>query len=236
MMRADRRASRLAVRAVVCAVALAAGACGQASPGAGAPDVPAGPVGTIRGHVQLTGVPPANFPIRMRSDPMCDRMNNGRPMFQEAVVTGADGGLANVFVRLDGSFSATRVPREPVVLDQRGCIYTPRVVGVRVGQTLRIGNSDPGMHNVHGQSDALGEFNVSQPNAGMTHELHPDTEGLLTLRCDVHGWMLAYVHVVSHPYFAVWDAAGTLDPNVPVGEYTIRAWHESTVKRRPPCR
>ncbi len=208
-----------------CGLTLLAVSCGGA--GSNLPEVAPGPLGTIRGHVRLDGVPPDNFPIRMRTDPMCDAANGGRPMFQESVVADADGGLANVFVRLEGSFPAVRPPSDPVLLDQRGCVYRPRVVGVQIGQTLDVTNSDRGLHNVHGQSETMAEFNVSQPNAGMTNRFQPDTEGLLTLRCDVHGWMLAYVHVVSHPYFAVSGAAGEFEiRNVPVGDYTIRAWHE----------
>ena len=50
---------------------------------------------------------------------------------------------------------------------------------------------------------------------------------MFRLACDIHRWMVAYVGVVSNPYFAVTRSAGTFEiPNVPPGAYTIQAWQE----------
>src|SRR5215467_9278707 len=103
--------------------------------------------GTIKGHVHLTGKLPGNPIIRMGMDPMCSKMTAGKRMIQEYVVASIDGSLANVFVRLQGTFPKTPVPTPPVVIDQRQCIYGPRVVGARVGQTVQIKNSDNLLHN-----------------------------------------------------------------------------------------
>ena len=190
---------------------------------------PAAPVGgTIKGRIHLAGQLPGNPRIRMGADPLCSRINRGKQVVQEAVLTSADGGLANVFVTLDGSFPQSPVPTAPVTIDQRGCIYGPRVVGVRVGQTLAVQNNDALMHNVHGVSATGNDFNVSQPKAGMVQTFQMmSEETMLRLRCDVHGWMTAYVGVVSHPYFSVSNADGAFDiTGVPAGTYTIRTWHE----------
>jgi len=183
--------------------------------------------GTIKGHVRLTGKPPENPPIRMRSDPMCDKANGGKPAFQESVIAGPDGSLANVLVQLQGTFPGSTAPTAPVTIDQRACIYSPRVVGIQLGQPIRVLNSDPGLHNVHGVSKSKDEFNVGQPMAGMVNEFHLKDEGLLRLQCDVHTWMVSFVGVVNHPYFAVTSAPGTFElRDVPVGTHTIQAWHE----------
>jgi plastocyanin len=202
-------------------------ACQKSTPPDSQASTPGRP-GTIKGHVRLMGPAPENPDIRMRSDPMCAMANAGQRVQDDLVTAGPDGSLANVFVQLQGTFPETAVPPEPVSIDQRGCIYFPRVVGVRVGQTLRVHNSDPGLHNVHAMQVTGGdEFNVGQPIAGMTNEFHLKKEGILHLQCDVHGWMAAYVGVMSHPYFAVTDKPGTFEiPNVPEGSYTIQAWHE----------
>ena len=189
----------------------------------------AAPVGgTIRGRIRLTGATPGNPIIRMGADPLCSRINRGTRVVQEAVLTTADGGLANVFIKLDGSFPQSPVPTASVTIDQRGCIYSPRMVGVRVGQTLAVRNNDALMHNLHGVSGAGNGFNVSQPKAGMVRTFRMmSEETVLRLRCDVHGWMTAYIGVVSHPYFAVSGADGAFEiTGVPVGSYTIRTWHE----------
>lgn len=195
------------------------------------PSVPAAAGGTIKGHLRLAGKLPGNPVIRMGMDPKCSQLNAGKMTVQETVMAALDGSLANVFVSLDGSFPQTPVPAEPVVIDQRGCVYRPRVVGLRVGQALQLRNSDDLMHNVHSSSStgARGnEFNVSEPQAGMVQSFKLKNEDrMLHLRCDIHSWMTAYVGVVNHPYFAVTDAAGLFEiRNVPPGDYTLNSWHE----------
>jgi plastocyanin len=184
--------------------------------------------GSIKGHVRLTGKVPGNVVIRMGADPLCARLNRGKQVVQETVAATADGSLANVFVRLQGSFPKTAVPAQPVTINQQGCIYEPRVVGVLVGQTLQVRNSDELMHNVHGLSAKSNGFNVSEPKAGMVQQFKmKDEEVMLRLKCDVHSWMVAYIGVVSNPFFAVSDRTGTfVIQNVPAGSHSIQAWHE----------
>jgi len=185
-------------------------------------------LGTIKGRVRLSGKSPGNAIIRMGVDPMCAAINRGKRILQETVLTSADGGLANVFVALQGTFPRTPVAPEPVTIDQIGCVYTPRVVGARVGQTLAVRNSDRLLHNVHSLSASGNSFNVGQPLAGMVYQYQlKDEELMLRLSCDVHRWMTAYIGVVSHPYFAVSGSDGAFEiANVPGGTYAIRTWHE----------
>jgi plastocyanin len=184
--------------------------------------------GVIKGHIRLAGKHPGNPIIRMGLDPLCNRMNAGKRVVQEMVVASIDGSLANVFIRLQDSFPATPVPSEPVTIDQRGCVYEPRVVGVRVGQFLQVRNSDNLLHNVHSLSARGNSFNVSEPKAGMAQQFRmKDEEVMFRIKCDIHSWMTAFVGVVSNPYFARSDTAGVFQiANVPPGTYTLQAWHE----------
>ena len=184
--------------------------------------------GAIKGRVRLTGKSPGNVVIRMGVDPMCNKINAGKRVIQEAVMTSADGGVANVFISVQGTFPRTPVPADPVTIDQRGCVYTPRVVGARTGQTLQVHNSDSLLHNVHSLSAGINAFNIGQPTAGMAYKFQlKDEEIVVRLKCDVHRWMTAYIGVVSHPYFAVSRGDGTFEiTNVPAGTYTIQSWHE----------
>ena len=149
-------------------------------------------------------------------------------MVQEYVVAALDGSLANTFVRLQGSFPPTSVPAQPVVIDQSGCIYAPRVIGVRVGQSVQIKNSDPLLHNVEALSGKSNGFNIAQPRAGLVYEFRPKNEEvMLHLKCGIHSWMNAYLGIVSNPYFAVSNTKGTFQiDRVPPGTYAIEAWHE----------
>ena len=218
-MRSVRR-SLAAVAAVV--VALAAGYGRLAVP----THAQAG-TGTIVGHVRLMSPAPPNPTIRMGGDPRCSRALDGRRVTQDIVLRSADGGLANTFVSLRGAFAATPVPSEPVVIDQQGCIFVPRMVGARVGQTLQVTNSDPTAHNVHSVS-ARHPFNVSQPVKGMVSRFPLKAEDVvMRIRCDIHSWMITHVGVVPHPYFAVSAADGAFSiARAPAGRHTIRTWHE----------
>ena len=207
-----------------CLVAVIVAAGGQ---GSAASAAQAANRGTIKGHIRLSGKLPGNPVIRMGKDPMCAKINAGKQVVQAAVAASIDGSLANVFVKLQGSFPQTPVPTQPVTIDQRGCIYSPRVVGARVGQTLQVRNSDGLLHNVHSLS-TRNSFNIGQPMAGMVYQFRlKDEDLMLRLKCDIHSWMTAYVGVVSHPYFAVSGDGGTFEiDKVPAGTHTIQAWHE----------
>jgi plastocyanin len=207
--------SRIVFLLLACSI-VAAGAVAQSN------------TGTIKGHVRLTGKLPGNPIIRMGMDPMCSKMNAGKRVVQQYVVATIDGSLANVFVRLKGNVPQTPIPTQPVVIDQQACVYTPRVVGARVGQTVQVKNSDMLLHNVDALSGKNNGFNIAQPRAGLVYEFKPKNEEImLHLKCDVHNWMNAYVSIVTNPYFAVSNTMGTFEiDRVPPGTYTLEAWHE----------
>src|SRR5215472_1771339 len=219
-----RLGSQAAVVALVAAVAAFATAVSRS-----VVPVAAATGGTIKGRVKFTGPEPGNRVIRMGMDPMCAAANQGKRPVNEIYLVGDDNALGNVFVKVEGTFPPTPVPSTPVEVDQRACFYTPRVVGARVGQTLRVRNSDNWLHNVHTDSSKRNGIDQSSPKAGLDVNLVLKDEEILRVGCDVHRWMTAWVGVVSHPYFAVSEGKnGTFTiSNVPAGHRTITAWHEA---------
>jgi plastocyanin len=183
--------------------------------------------GTVTGKIKLTAVPPPNARIPMGADPNCLTINAGKRVVQERVLRAADGGLANVFVNVKGSFPQA-AGGAPAIIDQRGCTYHPRIQGVRVGQSISIKNSDATLHNVHSLSKKGNDFNSGQPQAGMVFKYQLKSEEvMLHIKCDVHPWMTGYVGVVNHPYYATSDATGSFKiTGVPAGKQTIQVWHE----------
>jgi plastocyanin len=197
--------------------------------GGGAGRVDAATAGSIMGMVSIDGMAPDNEPIRMNADPVCVQQNSGT-QYQETFVVGEGNSLGNVFVYVKDGLGnyVFDPPTDSVTLDQQGCRYIPHVFGIRVGQELVIVNSDPTLHNVHATPVNNTEFNNGQPIQGMkmTHAF-TSPEVMLPFKCDVHGWMNAYVGVMDHPYFAVTAADGKFElPGLPPGTYTIEAWHE----------
>ena len=196
--------------------------------GGGGPKVDAATAGNIEGVVSFEGVAPKNAAISMNADPVCVKANKD-PQFQETFMV-ADGKLANVFVYVKdglGNYVYDQ-PTDKVTIDQQNCRYHPHVFGMRVGQTLVIKNSDDTLHNIHAMPKTNTEFNEGEPIKGMTRDkVFTAKEVMVPFKCDVHGWMNAYVGVLDHPYYAVTDKDGKFElKSLPPGTYTIEAWHE----------
>jgi plastocyanin len=188
--------------------------------------VDAATTGSLSGRAVFAGPAPAAETLRMTTDRTCVAAAGPNPQ-SDAVLIAGEGGLKNVFVYvksgLDPAYSF-EMPTSPAVLDQKGCIYTPRVIGVRAGQQLEVLNSDDTLHNVHALPMSNQEFNTSAKQVSKTFTV---PEVMVRFKCDVHPWMAAYVGVVAHPYFAVTDASGAFDiKGLPPGTYTLEAWHE----------
>lgn len=184
--------------------------------------------GSISGSVSFQGTAPEPQPIDMSEEPTCAEKYEGQPMM-EAVVVNDNGTLKNVFVYVKSGLPDMDfpTPREPVVLDQAGCHYTPHVAGIQAGQTLRIMNSDGILHNINATPEVNRGFNISQPVEMSTERRFSAPEVMVPIKCDVHGWMEAYLGVLDHPYFdATGDQGSFSIDNVPPGTYTIEAWHE----------
>jgi len=216
------------------ATGVAAGCNGAAPTSAPAPSASAvdpATAGAITGTVTLTGTPPAAQMIRMDGDRTCAKLLPGAQRATETYVVGNGGTLANVFVHVTTGLEGRSfpVPEAPIVLDQEQCWYAPRVVGVRVGQSFQVLNSDPLLHNVRASAEVNEPFNQGQPVQGVRYSHTFSTEEVMVpFKCDVHAWMNAWVGVVNHPYFAVTGPDGAFSlPNLPPGTYTVAAWHEA---------
>lgn len=189
--------------------------------------VPAKGTAGIAGAVLFRGDPPANLKIQMSSDAYCAGSHKD-DAFAEGVLV-KDGRLQNVLVYvktgLKGKFDP---PAEAVILEQDGCVYRPHVVAVMVGQKLVVRNNDDTSHNIHFLPKVNPEDNFSQARKDMTAERVFKTPEIgAKIKCDVHPWMAAYLHVLRHPYYSLTLEDGSFHiPDLPPGRYTLAAWHE----------
>ncbi|WP_419161961.1 carboxypeptidase regulatory-like domain-containing protein [Candidatus Palauibacter sp.] len=204
----------------------AADDAGEAAPAGAAVDPST--VGTITGMANFAGMVPAMEAIDMSAEEDCAAGYGADGPMNQMVMVSAGGGLANVFVYLSEGVSGAPAASGPAMLDQSNCRYSPHVLGVQSGQDIEITNSDNLLHNINATPTENRGFNISQPRAGITStQRFQMAEVMVPVRCDVHGWMQAYIGVVDHPYFGVSGSDGGYTiSNVPAGDYTLTAWHE----------
>ena len=171
-------------------------------------------------------------------------MNCGKlhpdPVKTQFYVVGPNQELKDVVVCLTGiSGKSTGATAEPVVLDQKGCEYSPYIFAVQTGQKIIVRNSDPApiLHNVHATPANPANQEQNSPQAAGAPDLtisFPGAEDFLKIKCDVHPWMFAYATVVDHPYFSVTGTDGKFKiANVPPGKYTIQAMHRKAGGGKP---
>lgn len=206
----------------------------NANEGAGTATAYSGPTGTISGVISYDGAPVTPRKIDTSADPVCGQANPNLTT-EDTLVT--DGKLANVFVYVkEGTVEAGQkiadyaweTPTTAVNLDQKGCQYSPHVMGVMVNQKISVTNSDKTQHNIHPTPKRNPEWNKTQGiGQAPIEETFRQAEVLIPVKCNQHPWMKAYIGVLRHPLFAVSGTNGTYEiKGVPPGTYTVAAWRE----------
>jgi plastocyanin len=187
----------------------------------------------ITGVITFKGTPPPEAdlgPTMTEASPDCAAMYDPAKMpTTHFYVVGPKGEFADVVVSLKNvTGKSTGASAPPVVLDQKGCVYSPGIFAVQTGQKIIVKNSDSCIHNVHTVSTAgNADHNDAQMAGGadLTYTFDKP-EAFLKFQCDVHPWMKAWVTVVDSPYFCVSGKDGKFTiKNVPPGKYKIEAAH-----------
>jgi plastocyanin len=195
---------------------------------AGGPPPTATGAANLKGTVRLEGTVPKPKQISMSADPSCAKQH-ASPVFTQEVMTDTKGALQNVIVFVseglgDRKFDA---PTQPVVVEQKGCMYTPHVLAVQANQPLHVVNDDPTSHNIHPTPANNREWNKAEPPGSSVDESFAREEIAIPVKCNLHPWMHGYIAVFKHPFFAVTGKDGSFDlSSLPPGTYTIKAWHE----------
>lgn len=179
--------------------------------------------GKITGKVTYTGAKP-ELPAEKRdkNPEVC-----GTTFPNQTLIIGAGNGIKNVIVYLKDIKAGKAMSPTTASIDQKNCSYDPHVQAVEVGTTLEVLNGDPLLHNIHASMGGSTVFNAAMPSTVKKIPRKLSKTGMITIKCDVHGWMNGAIGVMDNPYFAVTgdDGSFTID-GVPPGTYTIDAWQE----------
>ena len=192
--------------------------------------------GTITGTVTYDGKVPNLKPLAMDADPVCASKHKD-PVPNQMLELGKSGNtMGNIIVRVTSGLPAGKTypaPKDPVVMDQNGCIYQPHVFGMQQGQTFKVLNSDGVLHNVHALPKVNEQFNMAMPpNRKEAEHVFDKAEDPFPIKCDVHPWMTAFAIVTDNPFYSVTKEDGKFTiSNLPAGTYEIEAWHEKLGKK-----
>jgi plastocyanin len=181
--------------------------------------------GTIKGHVRYTGPATEQKTLPVTTDQyVC-----GKEKDAEDLVLSADKGIRNAVVWLKSVPPGAKrdTSAAPASLDQKQCVFTPRVIVVPAGGTAEFLNNDRLLHNIHSQSKSNPNFNRTQPK-GRAIPINFIKPEIIRIDCDLHPWMRAWVVVAEHPFYAVTGASGEFAlGNLPAGQYTLNVWQET---------
>ena len=184
--------------------------------------------GTISGVVTFEGDVPEMKVLEITKD---QAVCGATDKYDESLVVGEGNALKNTIVYLiDISKGKDFDKSTKLEIDQEGCKFSPHVQIVPVGVRITMLNNDRVNHNVHIFSSINTPVNKQQTKnrKKMPLKAVKKAEGPVSVKCDIHGWMSAWIAYVPHPYFAVTNEKGefTLE-DVPAGDYKLGYWHEA---------
>jgi len=207
----------------------------DAPPGAAATtnaDVAAAGVGSIKGRVLIQGSVPQLPPLYAKGEAPKDPAICGVEAAPNESIVVNDGGLANVFIYLPKppkGYASSPVT-EPVIFDQKYCVFKPHVLVVRTGQPVMILNDDNALHNTHTYPNRNTGFNQGiqgNDRTGVKLVYTKPEAKPLQVGCDVHNWMTAYHLPVDHPFATASGPDGSFEiKDLPAGKHAFKVFHE----------
>lgn len=189
-----------------------------------------------------TGMPPAAHPLTVTHAlarlartllPLLVLLPCGAALAATVAVTDAAGRpIRDAVVSVVGE-AAAAAPEATAAIQQVGRRFDPIVTVVRIGTAVAFPNNDTVRHHVYSFSPAK-RFEIKLYVGTPAQPIVFDKPGIVTLGCNIHDRMLAWVVVVDSPHFAKTDAAGVAVLNVPPGRHRLRVWHPGLGEEAPP--
>ena len=153
----------------------------------------------------------------------------------EKYIIGSDGALKNAVVMLEEIAEGRDFDTDvDLTITNKGCHFVPHVMVAPKGAMMKVRNDDPLLHNSHfflvAGERKRNVINLALPREGLEISKPKILRkaGLLSLECDAHDFMQAWIWVLEHPYAVVTDSDGSFElSDVPAGSYKLTVWHEA---------
>jgi plastocyanin len=135
--------------------------------------------------------------------------------------------VSDAVVYAQRSGASSGLVKKQAVVDQRDKQFVPYVTAVQVGTSIMFPNSDNIRHHVYSFSPAK-KFELPLYSGVPAKPVVFDNVGFVTLGCNIHDWMIAYVAVLPTPHFQVTGGDGrAVVRDIPAGQYTVEVWQPS---------
>lgn len=173
-----------------------------------------------------------------------DRKACGELFDQSVIVDEKTRGLKNVVVwlRPDDTVRGNHFPKDRIhpslqkvkatkhSISSTRCQYSPRIVALRVDDTLAFPSDKTINHSPNVSSE---HYSKTLPPNDEYHTKPIEYQSSpISFACNIHPWMRGYARVFDHPYFTVTDDEGKFTiEKVPVGNWRIVYWHETGYQR-----
>src|SRR5579871_1074968 len=120
--------------------------------------------------------------------------------------------------------TARKVAPVHAVMDQVNRAFAPDLLVIPTGSTVEFPNSDSVSHQIYSFSPTK-RFQLPLYHGKPYPPVHFDQAGVVTLGCNIHDDMVAYLVVTDAPFFGRTDSAGSWSSDVPRGRYRVTLWH-----------
>lgn len=145
-------------------------------------------------------------------------------LVQIALKTAKGELVADAVVSLLPAAGAVPPPAVEAEVMQKDEQFSPYVTAVQAGGRVVFPNRDTVQHHVYSLSKAK-KFELPLYAPGSSEVITFDQPGLVTLGCNIHDWMIAYIVVVPTPWFAKTGPDGRAELRAPAGAYRLEVWH-----------
>jgi plastocyanin len=132
--------------------------------------------------------------------------------------------LADAVVFVSAPADGAGTGEKLAVIDQVDKRFEPVVSVMQTGTAVKFPNKDNIRHHVYSFSPAK-IFELKLYSGVPTEPVVFDQAGLITMGCNIHDGMVAYVYVVDTPTFALTDNNGRAELPPLESDAVVKAWH-----------